>query len=119
MSDFQELAVWQLAKKLAVEVYRVTKRFNFYNNGDFISQIRRAAISVSSNIAEGEESGTIKSGIRYLNIAKGSNSEVKSQIIVAFDLGFVSEQEMKLIKNICEEISKKPYFLIKYRKTKI
>lgn len=119
MSDFQELAVWQLAKKLAVEVYKVTKQFNFYSDSDFISQIRRATVSVSSNIAEGEESGSVKSGIRYLNIAKGSNSEVKSQIIVAYDLGFVNEKEMKSIKSICEEISKKLYFLIKYRKTKI
>jgi four helix bundle protein len=119
MGDFQELDVWKLAKELAVYIYKVTKTGSFNKDFGFRDQIRRAAISVSSNIGEGEESGSIKLSIRYLNIAKGSNAEVKSQAIVAHEIGFINEDQKKSIVSKCENISKKLYFLIMYRKNKL
>jgi len=119
MSDFQELDVWKLAKELAVYIYRVSKTGPFNKDFGFRDQIRRAAISVSSNIGEGEESGSIRLSIRYLNIAKGSNAEVKSQAIVAHEIGFINEDQKKTIVSKCENISKKLYFLIMYRKNKL
>ena len=95
MGDFQELDVWKLAKGLAVYIYQVSRIGSFNKDFGFKDQIRRAAISVSSNIGEGEESGSIKLSIRYLNIAKGSNAEVKSQAIIAHEIGFINEDQKK------------------------
>ena len=119
MGRFQDLEVWKLAKDLAKIVYKLTDTAHFKNDFGFIDQIRRATISVSSNIAEGEESGSIRLSIRYLNIAKGSNAEVKSQAIVAHEIGFIDEDQKKTIVSKCENISKKLYFLIMYRKNKL
>ena len=119
MGDFQELDVWKLAKELAIYIYRISKTGPFNKDFGFRDQIRRAAISVSSNIGEGEESGSIRLSIRYLNIAKGSTAEVKSQAIVAHEIGFINEDQKKSIVSKCENISKKLYFLIMYRKNKL
>ena len=70
MGNFKKLTVWQEAKTLSVEVYRVTSQVAFNKDFSLKDQIRRAAISVPSNIAEGDESGFKKQGIRYLYIAK-------------------------------------------------
>ena len=115
MGRFQDLEVWKLAKDLAKIVYKLTDTAHFKNDFGFIDQIRRATISVSSNIAEGEESGSVKSNLRYLKIAKASNAEVRSQAIIAKEIGYLNHEEMKRIVDLSDNISKKLFFLIKYR----
>jgi four helix bundle protein len=117
MGRFQDLEVWKLAKDLAKKVYEVSGPKQFKNDFGFMDQIRRATISISSNIAEGEESGYLKTSLKHFRISKGSNAEVRSQAIVANDIGYLSEEEMNEIVEMSNQISKKLFFLIKYRES--
>jgi len=76
MGNFRKLDVWQLAKNLTIYIYRITNKGFFSKDFGLRDQIRKAAVSIPSNIAEGDESGTNKQSIRYFNIAKGSSAEV-------------------------------------------
>ena len=93
MGDFRKLEIWQLAKELAVYVYKITSRGDFVKDFDLRGQIRKAAVSIPSNIAEGDESGSNRQSIRYFNIAKGSSAEVQTQSIIAFEIGYISSKE--------------------------
>ena len=115
MGDFRKLEVWQLAKDLAVYIYKLTKKGEFANDYDLRGQIRKAAVSIPSNISEGDESGSNRQSIRYFNIAKGSSAEVQTQSIIAFEIGYISSEENSEIISRCETISKKLVNLIKFR----
>jgi four helix bundle protein len=115
MGDFRKLEVWQLAKDLAIYIYKLTKRGEFAKDYDLRGQIRKAAVSIPSNISEGDESGSNKQSIRYFNIAKGSSAEVQTQAIIAFEIGYISLEENSEIISRCETISKKLVSLIKFR----
>lgn len=115
MGDFRKLEVWKLAKDLAIYIYKLTKKGEFAKDYDLRGQIRKAAVSVPSNIAEGDESGSNRQSIRYFNIAKGSSAEVQTQAIIAFEIGYISSEEESKIINHCETISKKLVNLIKFR----
>lgn len=115
MGDFRKLEVWKLAKDLAIYIYKLTKKGEFAKDYDLRGQIRKAAVSVPSNIAEGDESGSNRQSIRYFNIAKGSSAEVQTQAIIAFEIGYISSEENIEIINQCEIISKKLVKLMKYR----
>lgn len=84
---FEELMVWQAARKLVKEIYGLTATIKDYGFND---QIQRAAVSIMNNIAEGYESGSQPMLKKYLLIAKGSCGEVKSMIYIAMDLGYVA-----------------------------
>ena len=115
MGDFRKLEVWQLAIDLAVFIYRITDSGKFSRDYDLRNQIRKAAVSIPSNISEGDESGSNKQSIRYFNISKGSSAEVQTQSIIAFEIGYISSEEKSEIISRCETISKKLMNLIKYR----
>jgi len=115
MGKFRDLEVWQLAMELVVYIYRLTNSGQFSKDFDLKNQIRRAAVSIPSNIAEGDESGTNKQSIRYFNIAKGSSAEVQTQAEIANRIGYIMQDEFNHIINHCELISKKLANLIKYR----
>jgi len=80
VQQFEDLHVWQNARGLVREMYQVTKQRAFKRDFGLRDQITRAATSTMSNIAEGFERGTRKDFIRFLNMAKGSNGEVRSQL---------------------------------------
>ncbi|MCD4796757.1 MAG: four helix bundle protein [Candidatus Cloacimonetes bacterium] len=115
MGNFRKLEVWQLAKDLSVYIYKLTGKDKFAKDYDLRGQIRKAAVSIPSNVAEGDESGSNKQSIRYFNIAKGSSAEVQTQSIIAFEIGYISIEENSEIINRCEIISKKLVNLIKFR----
>ena len=115
MGDFRKLEVWQLAMDLAIYIYKLTKKGEFAKDYDLRGQIRKAAVSIPSNISEGDESGSNKQSIRYFNIAKGSSAEVQTQSIIAFEIGYISAEENSEIISRCETISKKLVSLIKFR----
>lgn len=115
MGDFRKLEVWQLAIDLAVFIYRITDSGKFSRDYDLRNQIRKAAVSIPSNISEGDESGSNKQSIRYFNISKGSSAEVQTQSIIALEIGYISSEEKSEIISRCETISKKLMNLIKYR----
>ncbi|MDP3025515.1 MAG: four helix bundle protein [candidate division Zixibacteria bacterium] len=88
-NNFEDLPVWKEAIVLAVQIYKITKEEKFKRDYGLSEQIRRAAVSVSSNIAEGFERSSRKEFIRSLYIAKGSVSEVRSQVFLSKELGYL------------------------------
>ena len=105
MGRFRELKVWQRAKELAVHVYKLTASGHFSRDVGFRDQIRRAAISIPSNIAEGDELGTDKQSIRHFNISKGSAAEVLTQIIIAHEIGYISADQFHFVEKECQAIA--------------
>lgn len=103
---FEELPVWQAAKPLAVRIYAITEDEKFSRDFGLRDQIRRAAISISSNIAEGFERATRKELIQFLHIARGSVGEVRSQLAVAEALGYVRELDSQRLREECVKISR-------------
>lgn len=90
-NSFESLEVWKRASRLAVRTYQVLKDCRDYGLKD---QMTRAAVSVPSNIAEGYDRGTNKEFIRYLNIAKGSAAELRTQLYIAKEIGVITPEAM-------------------------
>ena len=105
MGNFRELKVWLRAKDLAVYIYRITEKGKFAKDYGLRDQWRRAAISISSNIAEGDELDTDKQSIRHFYIAKGSSAEVLNQAIIAIEIGYLNKEEFEHIEKECKSIS--------------
>ena len=97
--SYRELLVWQKAKSLAVDLYRETENFPKSETYGLSSQLRRAAVSVVSNIAEGQ--GTLTRGEfrHFLGEARGSLLELDSQLAIAFDLGFLQPDKFKNLEH--------------------
>ena len=89
MKDYKELLVWQRSMELVEEVYRISRGFPSDERYGLTSQLRRAAVSIPSNIAEGHATRRTGSFIRHLSIAKGSLAEVETQLEIARRLGYV------------------------------
>jgi len=89
--SFESLKVWKRASRLAVSIYQTLKNCRDFGLKD---QMTRAAVSIPSNIAEGYERGTNKEFIRYLNIAKGSTAELRTQLYIAAQIGEISAEQM-------------------------
>ena len=106
MHNFKELKFWQKARRLTKSTYLVTDKFPKEERFGLTNQIRRSIVSVSSNIAEGCGRGTDKELIRFLDIAQGSACELESQLILAYDLEFIDEQELNYLSREIDEIQK-------------
>ena len=105
MGKFRELKVWQRAKDLAVYIYKLTEEGKFARDFSLRDQFRRAAVSIPSNIAEGDELDTNKQSIRFFYIAKGSSAEVLTQAIIAKEIAYIDKEEYDHIENECKSIS--------------
>lgn len=105
VTRFEDLEVWQEATSLAVEVYAVSKNGDFSQDFGFRDQLRRAAVSIASNIAEGKERETIPEFIRYLYIAKGSAGELKTQLVIARQIGYIAQDREKNLRQRVEKVS--------------
>lgn len=107
---FEDFIAWQKAEQLAVQIYKI-----FRDNKDFSfrDQIRRAAVSISNNIAEGFERKSKRELVAFLYIAKSSCAEVKSMSHLARDLSYLDKEEYLLIYNLSDEISRLIYGLIR------
>lgn len=106
VKSYQDLIVWQKAMDLAVGVYAATKSFPKEETYGLTSQIRRAVVSISSNIAEGRSRNTIGEFIYLLGVAKGSVAELESQLILANRLGFLPDLQKDTLLGTCNEVSK-------------
>ena len=115
MGNFQKLRVWQIAKELAVKIYKMTQNPKFRKDFGFKDQIQRSAVSVPSNIAEGDESGTDRLSIRYFYIAKGSIAELTTQIIIACEIGYIDFVAKDQLVDDCDKLSSMLFKLIKAR----
>ncbi|MBI5542172.1 MAG: four helix bundle protein [Bacteroidia bacterium] len=105
--NFEKLEVWIIAKDLAVEVYRLTEKFPAKEKYGLISQLTRAVISVSSNIAEGNTRKSNKEKVHYIEISYGSLMEVVSILVISKELKFVEESDYDKLRTIIEELSNK------------
>jgi len=104
--DFESLIVWQKAKYLFNKVHMVTSTGQFNRDYALRNQLRRAAISISSNIAEGYGRHSKKEFLRFLSIANGSTFEVRSQIRLAKGINYIQEEEAGKLIASCKEISR-------------
>lgn len=116
-NSFEEILSWQKARELNLKIYELTNTNSFYHDNVLKNQIRRASVSITSNIAEGFERETTKEFIRFLYISKASTGECRSQLFLAYDLEYLEEKEFNEIKAGLEEISKLLSGLIKYLKS--
>ena len=115
MGDFRKLNVWKESIELSKEVYEYTNSVQFLKDFGLRDQMRGAAVSIASNIAEGDESGTNKQSIRYFNIAKGSCAELLTQFIISFEIGYVNNDSFKQMEEKCNKISAMLFNLIRSR----
>jgi four helix bundle protein len=103
---YKELVVWQKAMDLVVEVYALTKLLPRDEQYGLVNQLRRAVVSIPSNIAEGNSRRTARDYIHFLTMARGSKSEVETQIEICLRLNFVDTKQVADTLDLCEEIGK-------------
>lgn len=114
--DFKKIRVWQLADQLVLNVYRVTKVFPKEELYGIISQLRRAAVSVPTNIAEGSARNSKKEYLQFLYIAKGSLAETEYLLYLSCKLNYLAQTEFERIEKIRIECIKTLYGLISFMK---
>jgi len=126
VKHFEDLEIWKNARELTRKIYSLTKTEPFARDYGLCDQIRRASVSIMSNIAEGYERGGNQELIQFLSIAKGSSGEVRSQLYVALDQEYVDEKECMelidefrklsiMINNFMEYLKGSPYRGKKYK----
>lgn len=116
---FEDIKAWQEARNLVKEVYRVCSVKEFKNDYSLVDQIRRAAVSIMANIAEGFSRQTNKEFIQFLFIAKSSATEAQSHLYVALDQGYLNQKEFNDLYKSLDKIQRQLSNLIKYLKTTI
>lgn len=106
MKYYKDLQVWQKAMDLTVEVYRLVKLLPKEELFALSSQMRRAAVSIPSNIAEGQGRNSVKEFLQFIAIAKGSNSELETQLLICVRVGYMEEHAIKVALSLITEIAK-------------
>lgn len=117
IKDFTDLQVWQNSHSLVLSVYKLTNKFPKSEAFGLISQLQRASVSITSNIAEGFGRQGIKEKIQFYYLAQGSLTEVKNQLILSKDLNYISKKEFDVIMEILVTSHKLLQGLIKKSKT--
>ena len=105
MGRYEDLRVWRRAMVLCESVYQITVGVEFDRDWGLRNQLRRAAVSVPSNIVEGYERGGRREFVRGLTIAKGSCGEVQTQLLLAVRVGHLSEEEARPVRAVANEVS--------------
>jgi four helix bundle protein len=104
--DYRNLIAWQKAKRLALDVYRCTRKFPRDEIYGLTSQMRRAAVSVPSNIAEGKGRHSHKDLVHFLYHARGSLLELETQISIARDLEYIDQPAFEILESETEEVGR-------------
>ena len=120
VNRFEDLEIWKLAAEIAVDIYKITSEKKFIRDYGLRDQLRRAALSISSNIAEGFEINNNNDLIRFLKVAKGSAGELRSQLLICSRLDYITEKQTEEIKDKLLLLSAKigkfiSYLLVKRR----
>lgn len=115
----KDLEVWQKAIAFVTDIYNQTSSFPKEEMYGLVSQLRRSAVSIPSNIAEGAARQSNKEYIQFLYVSLGSLMELDTQLIIAKNINFISEESLIVLQLKMEEIGKMLNGLIKYRKTKL
>ncbi len=106
VKHYKELIVWQKAIELVTDIHRVTASFPTEERFGLVSQLRRAAVSVPSNIAEGQGRSSTGEFKLFLGHARGSLCEVESQLVIAGNLGFVQENDLQRFDDLTKEVGR-------------
>lgn len=103
-AGFEQLRVWQEARRLAGAIYRITEAFPSKEQYGIISQLRRAGTSIMSNIAEGQGRYSRPELIRFLYISRGSLMEVRSLCVLSCDLGYLKDADSRHLEDLCRTV---------------
>jgi four helix bundle protein len=103
---FEDLIAWQKARELTREIYKITREGIFAKDFGLSGQIQRAAVSIMSNVAEGFERGSRGEFHQFLSVAKASCAEVRSQLYVAFDVGYLDRTKFDDLLSQAEELAR-------------
>ena len=114
INKFEDLECWKRARRFTIEIYKVTGIGKFARDFALRDQIRRAAISILSNVAEGFERGGDNEFLQFLSVAKGSSGEARSQLYVALDQSYVSQNQFESLSKSVTEVSQLISGLMKY-----
>jgi len=114
LERFEEIKSWQKARILANQIYDLTGKQEFSRDFELRNQIRRAAGSIMHNIAEGFDAGSNPEFIRFLKISRRSASEVQSQLYLALDRNYITDEELQIAYDIATEVKKLINGLISY-----
>lgn len=114
-NGFEDLVVWQNAKKIAVLIYKLSNNGSLNRDLGLRDQLRRSAVSIASNLAEGDERNSNKESVRFFNIAKGSLAELRTQLQIAYEVGYLKIEDYENIRGECEMLGKMIGSLIKVR----
>ena len=106
IQTYQDLTVWQKSMEIAELVYKITKKLPKDEMYSMTNQIRRAAVSIPSNIAEGQARHSTKEFIHFLRIAQGSKAELETQLMLCLKIGYLTDTDTEGIMNLLQEIGK-------------
>ncbi len=113
INSYKELTVWQKAIDLVVEVYRIVKLLPKEETYALSDQMRRAAVYIPSNIAEGNARKSKKEYVNFLSIAQGSRAELQTQLIICEKLNYINGEELQVIMSLSDEVGKMLNSMIK------
>jgi four helix bundle protein len=113
---YRSLLVWQKGKTLATDIYRLTNNASIQRDFSLVDQMRRSAVSVPSNIAEGDERSSDKDSVRFFHIAKGSLAELATQLENAREVGYFNDSQTEPLITRCHELGKMLGALIRARR---
>lgn len=106
VQPFEELVAWQKSRQLARHIYEITRHGQLKSDFGFTRQMQRCAVSIMSNIAEGYERGGDGDYMRFLSIAKGSCAELRSQLYLAHDVGYLDRQNFGQLLEQVQEVGR-------------
>lgn len=118
VNSYRDLVVWQKSRSLATAAYRLCMTPPFERHRGLSDQIMRSAVSIPSNIAEGDERGTNKDALRFLQIARGSLAELETQLSIAQDLGIIPQPVVVQVAAQLDEVARLLGGTIKMRKAR-
>ena len=104
--SYKDLTVWQKSMDLTVEVYQLVKLLPKEETYALADQMRRAVVSIPSNIAEGQERNSTRDFLRFLSIARGSQAELETQLQICERLNYISAEKLQIAFGLCDEVNK-------------
>ncbi len=116
---FRDLMVWKQSRSLASDIYRLTETPKLRGHHAYCDQLGRAALSVPSNIAEGDERGTNKESLRFLLIARGSLSELETQLWIGQDIGWIEQDAFRRLSEKRADVARLLGGLIRMRQQRL
>jgi four helix bundle protein len=116
VGGFEDLEVWQISMELSIKAYKLTLKSPLEKDYGLRDQIRRSAVSIPSNIAEGDERNSNPDSIRHFRIAKGSLAEIRTQLKIASEIGYLDKKEFEYFNEEYRKLGQKLGRLIEVRK---